>query len=206
MEFSVQGSRVHLWRTRPPSVKLITNEALNTTVDHGAELCFLHVHNSTTQFIIPMCTVSQSATLNPTLPMEIELLLEQLSDIFEEPSQLPPTRIGFDHKIPLKDDAILVNIRPYRYSIIQKNVVDKLVSEMLAQGITQYSNSQFASPTVLVRKKDGSGRLCVDYRRLNHYTIKVRFPIPLIEDLMYELGGASVFSKLDLRIPSVENG
>lgn len=70
---------------------------------------------------------------------------------------------------------------------------------MFKQGIIQHSNSHFASPAVLVRKKDGSWRLCVDYRRLYQHTIKDRFPIPLIEDLMDELGGSTIFSKLALK-------
>jgi hypothetical protein len=82
---------------------------------------------------------------------------------------------------------------------VQKDVIDNLVQDMLDQGIVQHSTSPFASPTILVRKKDGSWRLCVDYRRLNDITIKDRFPIPLIEDLMDELHGSVIFSKLDMR-------
>lgn len=77
--------------------------------------------------------------------------------------------------------------------------MDNLVDEMLDQGIIQHSNSPYASPAVLVRKKDGTWRLCVDYRRLNQQTVKDCFHIPLIEDLMDELGGSAVYSKLDLR-------
>jgi len=110
---------------------------------------------------------------------------------------LPPSR-SHDHTIPLKERAQPVNLRPYRYSSLQKDTVEGLISEMLEAGTVQPSHSPFASPVVLVKKKDISWRLCIDYRALNRLTIKNKFPIPLIEELLEELTGASVFSKIDL--------
>lgn len=67
-----------------------------------------------------------------------------------------------------------------------------MVKELLVAGTIQPSASPYASPMVLVKKKDNTWRLCVDYRRLNNMTIKDRFPIPFIEDLMDELGGSMI--------------
>ncbi|GFW30962.1 hypothetical protein TNCV_2940621 [Trichonephila clavipes] len=79
------------------------------------------------------------------------------------------------------------------------NDVNKQIDEWLEQGIVRPSSSEYASPIVLVKKKDGTTRLCVDYRRLNRKLVKDRFPLPLIEDVLDRLQGAKVYTTLDLK-------
>lgn len=118
--------------------------------------------------------------------------------MFAEPQHLSPQR-SHDHSIPLKDGTEAINVRPYRYPAIQKTEIENMIQEMLKMRIIRESTSPFSSPIIMVKKKDGSWRMCVDYRELNKHTIKDKFPIPIIEELLDELYGAAVFSKLDLR-------
>lgn len=110
--------------------------------------------------------------------------------VFDIPSQLPPHR-SHDHHSSLKTDTQSFKQKPYRYPYLQRIEIEKLVDEILEVGILQPSS--FSSPVLLVKKKDGSSRFCIEYRKLNSFTVKDNFPIPLIDDLLDELGGAAVF-------------
>nr|ADB85398.1 putative retrotransposon protein [Phyllostachys edulis] len=135
---------------------------------------------------------------NNTVNTLYQNLIQTYMDIFKEPTDLPPER-GCDHSIPIKDNSVPPNIRPYRVPHRQKNEMEQQIQNLLESSIIRPSTSPYASPAILVKKKDGSWRLCIDYRELNAQTIKNKYPIPVIEDLLDELFGAKVFSKLDLR-------
>lgn len=142
-----------------------------------------------------------STTVTDTLAsssQEIDNLIAEFQDIFQEPKELPPPR-AYDHTISLLPDAAPVNSRPYRYSPLHKDEIERQVKELLSAGLIIPSTSPFASPVLLVQKKDGSWRFCVDYRRLNSITIKNKFPMPLIDEILDELAGTKWFSSLDFR-------
>jgi hypothetical protein len=127
----------------------------------------------------------------------VQNLIHDNDNIFAALDGLPPNR-SFDHAIPLFLDAIPMNSRPYRYSPHHKDEIEKQVSTMLQARTVVPSRSPFSSPVLLVKKKDGSRRFCVDYRKLNSSTIKNKFPLPIIDELSDEISGAKFFTKLDL--------
>jgi hypothetical protein len=138
-----------------------------------------------------------AAALDEAHPL-LANLLQQHSNIFDEPQGLPPAR-PCDHRIHLPPDTAPVAVRPYRYPQLQKDKLERQVAVMLAQGIIQISTSPFSAPVLLVCKADGTWRFCIEYRALNAMTSKDQFPIPVVDELVDELHGARFFTKLDLR-------
>ncbi|GJT02811.1 retrotransposon-related protein [Tanacetum coccineum] len=141
--------------------------------------------------------ITTSSEMSESMSPEIEQLLVRFSSLFQVPTTLPPHRT-IDHINHLLPNTKPVNVRPYSYPHYQKGKMEKLVKEMMEQGFIRFSQSSFLSPVLLVKKKDGSYRFCVDYRALNEVTIKDKFPIPTADEMFDELGGADIFTKLDL--------
>ncbi|GJS58032.1 putative mitochondrial protein [Tanacetum coccineum] len=135
---------------------------------------------------------------NLVVDKEVDKVLVKFERVFELPTKLPPQR-AHDHQIPLMPNTPPINVRPYRHTPNKKDAIELMVKELLESGVIRTSQSPFSSPIVMVKKKDGSWRMCADYRQLNKYTVKDKFPIPVIEELIDELSGSVVFSKLDLR-------
>ena len=135
----------------------------------------------------------------PALPPEVSQLLDEYQSVFAPPTGYPPAR-HFDHPIPLIPGATPVQVRPYRYPPSVKDEIERQVAEMLQSGIIQPSTSPFSSTVLLVKKKDGTFRFCVDFRHLNAITAKAKYPVPVIEELLDEHTGASWFTCLDLTV------
>jgi hypothetical protein len=143
-------------------------------------------------------TKLQSMEAGKTIPRELTTILTDFTEVFSNSIKLPPIRSQV-HQIKLYPNHGNINVRPYRYPHHQKEEIEKQVAELLEAGVVRPSMSSFSSPVILVKKKDNSWRMCVDYRALNKATIPDKYPIPIVDELLDELYGSTVFSKIDLK-------
>jgi hypothetical protein len=136
----------------------------------------------------------------PSLPPPVANILQEFADVFppDVPPGLPPIR-GIEHQIDLIPGASLPNRAPYRTNPEETKEIQRQVQELLDKGYVRESLSPCAVPVILVPKKDGSWRMCVDCRAINNITVRYRHPIPRLDDMLDELSGSTVFSKVDLR-------
>ena len=185
MEFLHLGKRVFLKGLQPAS-----------SIIYDASKLF---SGSTRKgLVLQITTAAPVSSDQPHFPPVLVDFMNEFSMVFVVPNGLPPIR-GHEHSINLKEGTLPVCERPYMYPHFQKSKIEKRVNELLEVGSIQPSQSPFSSPVLLVRKADGSWRMCIDYRALNKATIKDKFQIPIVDELLDELVGASLFSKLDLR-------
>ena len=137
------------------------------------------------------------STLKPPEKAQLLSLINEYRDNFAtSPEELGRTGL-VTHKIDTGDQPP-IRQRPYRVSHQQRTIIEEHVTDMLNRGIIQPSVSPWASPVVLVKKKDNTDRFCVDFRRLNAVTRKDSYPLPRIDDALEALNGTRYFSTMDL--------
>ena len=141
-----------------------------------------------------------TSDLTNTLPSSIVSLLQEYEDVFpdEIPNGLPPIR-GIEHQIDLVPGAPLPNRPAYKMGPDETKELQRQIEELLTKGWARESLSPCAVPVILVPKKDGSWRMCTDCRAVNAITVKYRHPIPRLDDMLDELYGAVIFTKIDLK-------
>ena len=173
--------------TNPTMITLISQQELNQTL------------TTEDQLYLCILTPDGESTTNENDP-RIQALLKEFQDVFPEelPPELPPKR-DIDHRIDL-EPGNRPPWRPiYRTSPLEQDAMRKELDKLLKNGSIEPSKSPYGAPVIFIKKKTGDLRMCIDYRALNKITIKNRFPIPLIDDLVDRLHSAKVFTKIDLR-------
>ncbi|GKB06108.1 putative nucleotidyltransferase, ribonuclease H [Tanacetum coccineum] len=126
-------------------------------------------------------------------------VIRDFPEVFPDdlPGLPPPRQVEF--KIDLVPGAAPVARAPYRLAPSEMKELSEQLKELLEKGFIRPSSSPWGAPVLFVKKKDGSFRMCIDYRELNKLTVKNRYPLPRIDDLFDQLQGSSVYSKIDLR-------
>nr|CAE03440.1 OSJNBa0032F06.23 [Oryza sativa Japonica Group] len=142
---------------------LISMHKLEKWVDQGMAGTVLHLK-----------PVQEDEGRKGETPEEVNEVLKEYGDVFKEPKQLPPAR-DCDHTIPLIPGAKPVNVRPYRLPHHQKNAMEEFMKQLITSNTIQPSMSPYSSPGILVKKNDGSWRMCLDYRPLNSNTIMNKY-------------------------------
>lgn len=189
LSFMLNGRKIQLQGLKDSTDNLpIPGDHLHAMLKQDAVWCVVQVH---------LLDSSDESSIRLFSP-QIQELLYQYSVLFSEPSGTPPVRC-INHTIPLLSGTQHFRLRPYRYTPAQKDEIEKQMAHLLKHHMIQRSSSPYASPVLLVKKKIGEWRLCVDFRGLDAYTIKNKFPLPIIEELFEELVGAKWFTTLDLR-------
>ncbi|GJR89667.1 putative reverse transcriptase domain-containing protein [Tanacetum coccineum] len=151
------------------------------------------------QLFLAQVTVKENKDKSEEKRLEDVPTVREFSEVFtEDLPGLPPTR-QVEFQIDLVPGAAPVARAPYRLAPSEMEELSTQLQELSDKGFIRPSSSPWGAPVLFVKKKDGSFRMCIDYRELNKLTMKNRYPLPRIDDLFDQLQGSSVYSKIDLR-------
>ncbi|UYV79055.1 K02A2.6-like, partial [Cordylochernes scorpioides] len=190
---NVINRETHIWITNPypRPLKIMKNQ----TLAFGSSPAKINVsrEREVEKNEEPRFQINEN--LSPKEQNELKQVLERYGDLFS--SRLGRTNLA-KHRIDT-EDAKPIKHKPYRVSAKERDIIKEQIDEMLTEGIIRPSSSPWSFPVILVKKRDGKYRFCVDYRKLNNVTVKDVYPIPRIDEVMDTLQGSTHFSAIDLR-------
>ena len=173
------------------------NLVLFATKSEMREVC--ENPSSVMHFVLVCKDEAPKPNTSHDLPLVLSSLLQEFQDVFpdELPPGLPPLR-GIEHQIDLIPGAPLLNKAPYRVNPEETKEIQRQVQQLIDNGQVRESLSPCAIPVILVPKKDGTYRMASNCCPINAITVTYRYPIPRLDDMLDELSGAAIFSKIDL--------
>ena len=184
---------------KPPRISIIGPHAFARLCNQpGVELCLMTFRPAEVQINNTEANPKNQVSVSPLANVPVEY--HDLAELFSEDKarELPPHR-PYDHRISLEPGTTPPFGPIYSMSPLELEALKKYCEENLKKGFIRHSQSPCASPILFVKKLDGTLRLCVDYRGLNKITIKNRYPLPLIGELLDRISKAKYFTKFDVR-------
>lgn len=174
--------------TRPGLSLIINNKGIRVIRDVLADVCLLQ----STDINTIDTDLADSADMS-----RLQKLIAEFSVNFVKGNSETVVNTG-EMEIRLKNPNKIVQRHPYRLAPAEREAMKNIVSDLVTKNIVRESTSPYSSPAILVKKKDGSDRLCIDYRELNSNTVRDNYPLPLISEQIDTLGQSCVFSTLDM--------
>jgi len=175
---------------------------LDIDIISNASFCQLLKQQQSIGYMMDISQIEElsTITISDEPPIQLPEKYAEYSKVFSKVNadRLPPHR-PYDHTIPIKDGAEVPFGPVYNLSQTELKALHEYIKENLHKGFIRRSESPAGAPILFVKKKDGSLRLCVDYRGLNKVTTPNRYPLPLISETFDQLGKAKYFTKLDMR-------
>ena len=157
-----------------------------------------HVGKQTEEIFLVAIAKSEERDFEKTSDQELKKIMQRYKELFTDKNPMLPPDRNVVHTINTGDHEPIYR-NSYRMSPLELDELKRQLKELCDVGYIETSSSPWASPVLFVKKKDGSLRLCVDYRAINAITVKNKYPIPRVDEILDRLHNANYFSKLDLK-------
>ena len=196
----MSGERENHQNVRESHKPYVSDKMKSVLIATKREMREVQGNPSIAHYVLICKGIAQESNDLSTIPLPLLSLLKEFQDVFpdELPHGLPPLR-GIEHRIDLIPGAPLPNRAAYRTNPEETKEIERQIQDLRDKGYIRESLSPCAVPVILVPKSDATLRMCMDCRPINSITVRYRHPIPRLDDMLDELSGATIFSKIDLR-------